>query len=430
MLYAPNFIAYAEDAYQGFGGGHVSSTGIAASALRLAAQELGITLTDEQMRILLGHAAFESGYGMGGANNSLRNTNNWGAIQATKSFMQKHPGEGFGAVAHKDSDPIKGDFIGWYAVNPTAKDGAKQFIQQVINQIRPATSLQDYAARLYMAGYYGGVHRGDNGDPRPVGKRHPPFLPAETKNINDYASAIKRSMPNQVPSDTQQSLQKATAMRTGDFAPITERFHVKTMDEAKQAWDKSWSNSQAYGVKPFSGFENMVASNGAVSTANAPINPSIQPKTDATSEFEELEQLVEKILASLSANYSLKRLYKTALPNHYVLIKIAAPDYTSAVEFSRILCAALDEDLLSTCHPHTDGQEVEVECCIAGPAKECFQAVRQMTQAVAETFQDATSKIGGVSVKTNCLMNKKSCHQPISLRTADSNYRKFLLKFV
>lgn len=146
-----------------------------------------------------------------------------------------------------------------------------------------------------------------------------------------------------------------------------------------------------------------------------------------------LEGILNKFVQMLSAastSHNLKKLYKTALPNHDILIKIAAPDYTSAVEFSRILCAALDEDLLATTYPYTDGQEVEVEVSIAGPSKECFAAVQQMANAVSETFQDATAKIGRISIKTDCLMNKKSSYQPISLRTAGANYRKFLLKFV
>jgi hypothetical protein len=53
-----------------------------------------------------------------------------------------------------------------------------------------------------------------------------------------------------------------------------------------------------------------------------------------------------------------------------------------------------------------------------------------MTRAVAEAFKDATSKIGGVIIKTEQFTNKKSSYQPISPRTADTNHRKFLLKFI
>jgi hypothetical protein len=159
--------------------------------------------------------------------------------------------------------------------------------------------------------------------------------------------------------------------------------------------------------------------------------PATTRPTAPPSQVASLEDLVNKYVQMLAAaDHHMKRLYKKALPNHDILIKITAPDYTSAVEFSRVLCAALDEDLLSTSYVYTDGQDVEVECCIPGPDKECFAAVEQMTQAVAETFQDATIKIGGISIKAECVMNKKSSYEPISLRTAGTNYRKFLLKFV
>ena len=148
-----------------------------------------------------------------------------------------------------------------------------------------------------------------------------------------------------------------------------------------------------------------------------------------------LEALLNKFLhrnvqSATAGNHNLKKLYKEALPTHHVLIQIAAPDYTSAVEFSRVLCSALDEDLLSNSYPYTDGHEVEIECSIAGPEKECLAAVKQMTEAVAETFKDATIKIGGITVKTNQITNKKSSYQPISPRMAGTNYRKFLLKFI
>jgi hypothetical protein len=53
-----------------------------------------------------------------------------------------------------------------------------------------------------------------------------------------------------------------------------------------------------------------------------------------------------------------------------------------------------------------------------------------MVEAVAEAFKDATVKVGSIAVKTKQIMNKKSSYQPISPKTADTNYRKFLLKFI
>jgi hypothetical protein len=140
-------------------------------------------------------------------------------------------------------------------------------------------------------------------------------------------------------------------------------------------------------------------------------------------------QMITPTTATASTIVS-KKLCKKMLTNNDVLIQIAAPDYTSAVEFSRILCTALDEELMATSYPHTDGEKVEVECSISGPTQECLAAVDQLSQAIANAFQQATTKIGGLAIKTSCIINKKSSYQQISLRTADTNYRKFLLKFM
>ena len=167
-------------------------------------------------------------------------------------------------------------------------------------------------------------------------------------------------------------------------------------------------------------------------SGEAPPSSMVATRTQPTSGVSKLEDILNKFIGMLAAaspeEMSLKRAYRT-LPHHDILIQIAAPDHTSAVEFSRVLCTALDEDLLARAYPHTDGNLVEVECSIAGPQKECFEAVQQMTQAIAETFKDATAKIGGITIKNKVIMNKKSSYQPISPRTAGTNYRKFLLKF-
>lgn len=167
--------------------------------------------------------------------------------------------------------------------------------------------------------------------------------------------------------------------------------------------------------------------------STTPVEPEGKPKA-APSMMASLEEMINEGLQMLKSVFaeetSLKRIYKKALPTHNILIQIAAPDYNSAIEFSRVLTSALDEDLLSTSYPYTDGSKVEVECSIQGPEKECFEAVQQMSEAIAEAFRDATIKIGGLKVKSKCIMNKKSSYQPISLRTATSNYRTFLLKFI
>ncbi len=222
------------------------------------------------------------------------------------------------------------------------------------------------------------------------------------------------------------------------YAPAWQ--HIKHPDI--QAYSKALHDAGYYGAKEedytkgLLGYFNKFnkGDSYAVGLSGREQAPSMvatrtQPTTPSSMEGI-LNQFIEMLVAASPKETSLKRLYKKSLPNNDILIQITAPDHTSAVEFSRVLCAALDEDLLSSSYPHTDGNLVEVECSIAGPQKECFEAVQQMTQAVAEAFNDATSKIGGIKVKNNVIMNKKSSYQPISPRTAGTNYRKFLLKFV
>jgi len=156
-------------------------------------------------------------------------------------------------------------------------------------------------------------------------------------------------------------------------------------------------------------------------------------KTLKNISLDSVENKIEELISAFSSdtsNASLKKLYKLALPTNTILIKVNAPDYVSATEFSRILSSALDEDLLSTSYLYSDGHQIEIECNIQGPQKECFNTVKQMSNAVAETFKDATKKIGGIEIKTNCIMNKESSYQPINPKTATSNYRQFLLKFI
>jgi len=145
-----------------------------------------------------------------------------------------------------------------------------------------------------------------------------------------------------------------------------------------------------------------------------------------------LEETIKKYIGMVAASEKEhKKLYKVALPKQNILIQISSNDYNNSIEFARVLCATLDEELLSSSYTHTDGSGiVEVECSIPGPAAPCFKAVSEITSLVAEAFKTATTKIGGITVKANCVMNKKSFYQPISISSADTNYRRFLLKFI
>lgn len=180
-------------------------------------------------------------------------------------------------------------------------------------------------------------------------------------------------------------------------------------------------------TKALTGLYGSISKSNSYELAQNNIHPAA-----ITTQTQPVENVLEKYLSILSnaSDFSLKKLYKETLPKHNVLIQIKSADYTDAIEFSRVLITALEEDLLATAFTHTDGHLVDIECSIHGPGKECFESVEQMTQAIAESFKDATMKIGGIDITTKCFMDKRSSYQPISYRTADTNYRKFLLKFI
>lgn len=146
--------------------------------------------------------------------------------------------------------------------------------------------------------------------------------------------------------------------------------------------------------------------------------------------FNGLDSILNNFLKQIAASEKLnKKLYKKYLPSNNLVIRISA-DYNNAIEFSRILCTALNEELLADANTHSDDHLVEVECNIHGPSQDCFDAVQQLTDAIASAFQTATVKIGGIKIKTQVSMNKKSSYEQISVKTATNQYRKFLLKFI
>lgn len=144
-----------------------------------------------------------------------------------------------------------------------------------------------------------------------------------------------------------------------------------------------------------------------------------------------LDQYVGEAAKEVAAtNKKNKKFYKQYLPEQNVLIRVQGSQHVNSIEFARILCAALDEELIASAFTYTDGNSVEVECSINGPELLCFNAVKQLTASLAEAFKTATTKIGGLEVKTYCFMNKKSSYQQISLTAASNQHRNFLLKFI
>lgn len=143
-----------------------------------------------------------------------------------------------------------------------------------------------------------------------------------------------------------------------------------------------------------------------------------------------ITDVLDNYLQMVTASDNNKKIYNKFLPINDILINVKSENIIDSIEFARVLCATLDEELLSTSEVYTDNNNVEVKCSIAGPSDTCFHVVDELSKSVSDAFVLATNKIGGIIVKTSCSMNKEPSYKQISVQASDSNYRKFLLKFI
>ena len=154
--------------------------------------------------------------------------------------------------------------------------------------------------------------------------------------------------------------------------------------------------------------------------------PSNMTKTNINS----IENVLDSYLSQIAASEKLnKKLYNKFLPKQKFLISVKSSDYTNGIEFSRVLSSALEEELMASANILCNDRDIEIECQIPGPHKECFAALNGIVDAFHEAFNEATKKIGGVNVETTITKNEPS-YSKMSLKTAETQHNKFLLKFL
>jgi hypothetical protein len=140
-----------------------------------------------------------------------------------------------------------------------------------------------------------------------------------------------------------------------------------------------------------------------------------------------VNRLLDNYLALINAEEEVKM---KKLSYNSAVVKIVSNSFNESLEFARLLTLALDEELSAKVSIHSNNNLVEVECDIPGAPQEVFAVAEQLSNSLAEVFFDVTKKIGGVTVKTQLITNKKSSYQTVDLKTAESEHRKFLLKFI
>lgn len=155
-------------------------------------------------------------------------------------------------------------------------------------------------------------------------------------------------------------------------------------------------------------YENAVAGNFPTETL-----PNTPPSN--------LNDVLQKFLSALSDNqshYLKKQANKQLLPNKYT-IKIKTDNYANAVAFAQILCKAIDQSLFEDADIHTNGHLVEVQTTIHGSNKLCTEALSELSNHIATSFEKRAN------VKVAIYPNTNSRYQPITLTAALTNYDIF-----
>ncbi len=131
-----------------------------------------------------------------------------------------------------------------------------------------------------------------------------------------------------------------------------------------------------------------------------------------------VENIIEKELSLLVA-------YE-ALPKNQFLICIGHADLDVSLEYARVLCQALETELISTASIHHDDKHVEVYCELNAPEQIAFEATNELVYAVKDVFAESVQSFAKAP---EVIFLKGKPKQPlISTATIVESYRTFHLK--
>jgi hypothetical protein len=245
---------------------------------------------------------------------------------------------------------------------------------------------------------------------RKVSKMYRAYPDLES-GVKDYLQFLKRKSKGAI-------WDKILEGNPVDFSRELKKQNYYTADE------KDYTNGIVAGV-------NAYVKNNSYEQA---MSNHVQPDT-TTNNLGYIENMLQKLWQAIasqevSRHYMVKQAYKNNLLPNDLLIKIETDDLDTSIEFARILCAALDEDLCSDGTIHTDKNNVEIACTVYGPKELSIDATLQLCDVLSETFEEATQKIGGCQVNTIISTNRKSNYQELDISLAQRSYNNFHLRFI
>lgn len=192
------------------------------------------------------------------------------------------------------------------------------------------------------------------------------------------------------------------------------------------------------GVKSSSGFRFALnqLENGKEYAVNTKPPTTKKPEAEKVDEsyLAQVDNLLDGFLSSLEAeahqNLIKKKSDLKKLDKNTMLIAIGSNDLVDSIEFARIVCAALNEEVQADSSIMSGNDKIEVQTIVYGPSELCFQAVAQLVESLVETFEDATKKIGGIKIKAEVLKNAHTNYLALDIKAATTAYRKFHYKFI
>lgn len=118
-----------------------------------------------------------------------------------------------------------------------------------------------------------------------------------------------------------------------------------------------------------------------------------------------------------------------AAQNSYLISVNSTGDLPCTLEFSRILCLALKENLDAKTNIYNENNDTEISCQIKLDKKSGFDKIKKIADIVIKDFENATQKLG-VKYFTTCMADCESLLPEIDIKTAEINFRKFHFKFI
>lgn len=147
--------------------------------------------------------------------------------------------------------------------------------------------------------------------------------------------------------------------------------------------------------------------------------------------FNRLSDLLDNLTKSASGtNIMTINKYGEEYPENSFLISIDTNnDFSTKLEFARILSLALKEEIDANSDIYTDGNDVEVQCVVNAEKARSLSVVKELCNAMSDVFDYATKKIGGVKTYTCVMPDENSYYQKLDIKIAETNYRIFKIKF-